>query len=539
MNTRSIRPRAVTDLLWDAAAAAVDRPAIEMSGQTTTYAELRGRASSVAAALVDRGVKSGDRVAILAERGPEAVVAYFGALAAGAVAIVVNERSRPRQVEYVLRRSTARVLLTSHALLAEYPRALETDAEVIDIATIAVERNLEWSPRPPGDAGIAQIIFTSGSTGLPKGVVFSHRAMLAAIEMVAGYLELRNDERIFSLLPFSSVYGLNQLLCSIWTKSTLVVSISSLAAKIVAEAREQRVTVIAGVPPLWLQLIATPAFGAEPIESLRVLQNAGGHLPVDAVRQLRAAQPHARLFLQYGMTETFRSTFLAPHEVDSHPDSMGREVPGASISIVGDDGEPCAPGEIGELVFSGPTTAEGYWEDEELTATIFRTSREGAGVAGRAVHSGDLVRRDSEGLLYYVSRRDRMIKSLGFRIGPDEIVDVLYASGDILETAIATEPDPIRGERIIAYVVLRPGASKRHLEQFARFELPRHMQPARIEVREALPRLTSGKYDMNALRDVQGHRLCCGEPASSERHALPGVAAQFEASVVSHDSYVT
>jgi acyl-CoA synthetase (AMP-forming)/AMP-acid ligase II len=538
MNTRSVRPRAVTDLLWDAAATGGDRPAIAMSGKTTTYAELRGRASSVAAALVGRGVKSGDRVAILAERGPEAVAAYFGALAAGAVAIVVNERSRPRQVEYVLRRSTTRVLLTSHALLAEYPRALETDADLIDIAAIADATNLEWTPRPPDERGIAQIIFTSGSTGLPKGVVFSHRAMLAAIETVVGYLKLGNDERIFSLLPFSSVYGLNQLLCAMSTQSTLVVSISSLAAQIVAEAREQRVTVMAGVPPLWLQLIATPVFGAAPIESLRVLQNAGGHLPVDAVRQLRAAQPHARLFLQYGMTETFRSTFLAPHEVDLHPDSMGRVVPGASIWIVGDDGKLCAPGEVGELVFSGPTMAEGYWEDEELTAAIFRASREGAGVDGRAVHSGDLVRRDSEGLLYYVSRRDRMIKSLGFRIGPDEIVDVLYASGDILETAIATEPDPIRGERIIAYVVLRPTGSKRHLEQFARFELPRHMQPARIEVREELPRLASGKYDMNAMRNVtvQRHRLCCGEPASSE---LASVAVPLEAIAVSRDSYVT
>lgn len=499
LNTRSAQPRTVADLLWDAAATAGDHPAIAMSGDATTYAGLRSRASSVASALVDRGVKSGDRVAILAERGPEGVAAYFGALAAGAVAIVVNERSRPRQVEYVLRRSGARVLLTSHALLAEYPRPLETDADLVDIATIADVENLEWNPRPPGDRGIAQIIFTSGSTGLPKGVVFSHRAMLTAIETVVGYLELGSDERIFSLLPFSSVYGLNQLLCAMWTKSTLVVSNSSLAAKIVSEAREQRVTIWAGVPPLWLQLLATPTFSEPPIESLRVLQNAGGHLPVDAVRQLRAAQPHARLFLQYGMTETFRSTFLPPHEVDLHPDSMGREVPGASISIVGDDGKLCSPGEIGELVFSGPTMAEGYWEDEELTTAVFRASREVAGVAGRAVHSGDMVRRDSDGLLYYVSRRDRMIKSLGFRIGPDEIVDVLYASGDILETAIATEPDPIRGERIIAYVVLRPGGSKRHLEQFARFELPRHMQPARIEVRQAIPRLTSGKHDMNAL----------------------------------------
>lgn len=471
-----------------------------MSGQVTTYADLRSQASSVAAALVDRGVKSGDRVAILAERGTEAVAAYFGALAAGAVAIIVNERSRPRQVEYVLRQSGARVLLASRVILAQHPRALETETESIEISTIPHQPELEWNPRPTGETGLAQIIFTSGSTGLPKGVVFSHRAILSAIEMIAGYLELRSDERIFSLLPFSSVYGLNQLLCAVWTKSTLVVSLSSLAAQIVAEARAQEVTVIAGVPPLWLQLLATPAFCAAPVESVRVLQNAGGHLPVDAVRQLRRAQPQARLFLQYGMTETFRSTFLAPGEVDLHPDSMGREVPGASIRIVGDDGEPCGPGEVGELVFSGPTIAEGYWGDDDRTAMTFRPSRRNDQV-GRVVHSGDMVRRDRDGLLYYVSRRDRMIKSLGFRIGPDEIVDVLYASGDILETAIATEPDPIRGERIIAYVVLKPGGSKDHLKDFVRLELPRHMQPARVDICEELPRLPSGKYDMAALRN--------------------------------------
>jgi len=179
---------------------------------------------------------------------------------------------------------------------------------------------------------------------------------------------------------------------------------------------------------------------------------------------------------------------------------MGREVPGASVWIVGDDGEPCGPGEIGELVFSGPTIAEGYWGDDERTAMTFRPSRHNDDFS-RAVHSGDMVRRDRDGLLYYVSRRDRMIKSLGFRIGPDEIVDVLYASGDILETAIATEPDPIRGERIIAYVVLKPGASKNHLQDFVRLELPRHMQPARIDICEELPRLSSGKYDMAALRN--------------------------------------
>ena len=498
-----MRRPSIADVLWNAAAIAGDRPALVVGGEVTTYAVLRNRAASVAASLVERGVEPGDRVAILADRGLDSVASYFGALAAGAVAVIVNERLRPRQVEHVLDKSGARVLLATTRLLTEHQRELNTQAAIVDIATIE-DLGTYWHPRSPGDRGLAQIIFTSGSTGLPKGVVFSHRAVLSAIEMVVGYQELRSDERILSLLPFSSVYGLNQLLCAVWTTSTLVISISSLPATIVEEAREQRVTVISGVPPLWLQLLATPTFGRARIESLRVLQNAGGHLPVEAVRQLRALQPHARLFLQYGMTETFRSTFLAPEEVDSHPDSMGRAVPGADIWVIADDGHLCAPGEVGELVFSGPTMSDGYWEEPVLTATIFRQLPEGIDGSGRVVYSGDMVRRDAEGRLYYVSRRDRMIKSLGFRIGPDEIVDVLYASGDILEVAISTEPDRVRGERIIAYVSLRPDGSLEHLEEFARMELPRHMQPARIEVRGALPRLASGKYDLDTMRVAAG-----------------------------------
>lgn len=485
-------------MLWLAAEKDGDRVALVEHAGETTYAALRDRAAAIATALAGHGVQPGDRVGVLVERGAEAAAAYFGAVAAGAVVTVINERLRPRQVEYILRHSGARALLTSREMLAQHQREIDTDARIVELASIG--RDAGQSPVARADRDLAQIIFTSGSTGLPKGVVFTHGAIATAIDTVVGYLGLAADDRLMGLMPFSSVYGLNQLLCSVRCGARLIVSTTPVPHQLLVEARTHEATVLAAVPPLWLQLLATPAFRGGPPPSLRILQNAGGHLPVDAVRQLRSIVPNAKLFLQYGMTETFRSTYLDPAEVDAHPDSIGRAVPGATIVVVGESGQPCAPGEVGELVFSGPTTAEGYWNAPDQTAATFRAHPFHAAASRPAVYSGDLVRTDETGRLFYVSRRDRLIKSLGFRIGPDEIADVLYASGQIREAVITTEPDAVRGERIIAYVTLAPDGSLARLQQFCREELPRHMQPARIEGGALLPRLPSGKYDLDALR---------------------------------------
>ena len=496
----------IAALLWRAAARTPDHVAIVEREGETTYATLRARAAAIGAALVRRGVRPGDRVGLLLERSAEAVAAYFGALAAGATVIVVNDRLRPRQIEYVLDHTEAAMLLTRPAILALHPRALATRADVVDLGALATDGATDdaaFVPRPRAAGDHAQIIFTSGSTGLPKGVTFTHGAMAVAVDMVAGYLDVRADDRVASLLPLSSVYGLNQLLTTVARGATLVVVTSPVPQQIVAELAEAEVTVLAAVPPLWLQLLGTPAFRDAPLPRLRVLQNAGGHLPVPAVRQLRAAQPHARLFLQYGQTETFRSTFLAPEDVDAHPDSMGRALPGTHIVVVGEDGQPCAPGEVGELVFRGPTVASGYWNDDARSAEVFRPDPFDAARAARGervVFSGDLVRADTTGRLFYVARRDRLIKTLGFRVGPDEIADVLYAAAGVREAVVDAEPDAQRGDRIVAHLVLGAGAELRQVEAFCRMELPRHMQPARFVAWPALPRLASGKFDYEALR---------------------------------------
>jgi acyl-coenzyme A synthetase/AMP-(fatty) acid ligase len=220
------------------------------------------------------------------------------------------------------------------------------------------------------------------------------------------------------------------------------------------------------------------------------------------VKALRKAQPDARLYLMYGMTETLRATYLSPEDVDAHPDSMGKPIPGAEIMVLREDGTPCENGEVGELVQRGSTVGLGYWKDPETTARVFRPNPlrpAGLPDSERVVFSGDLVRRDAEGFLYHVGRRDRMIKVLGYRVSPDEIVDVIHQSGLVTEAVVTTEPDPQRGARIIAYVVLREGARQEGLVNFCRMELPRYMQPARIEVREALARNASGKHDLAAI----------------------------------------
>jgi amino acid adenylation domain-containing protein len=488
-------------MLWDTADECSDHPAIVERARSASYGELRGRAAAIGEALQRAGVVPGDRVALFLERGVDAAAAFFGAAATGAITVIVNETLRPRQVEHILTHAAVRVVVTNADTLRRLPRALDTTA--VMLSTEAVPAHGELVPVPRIGPDVAQIIYTSGSTGLPKGVTITHANLWAGMRSVTGYVGVTATDRIASLLPFSFDYGFNQLLCVVGTGATLVIERSPVPQQIVATLRALAVTVLPCVPPLWLQLLNVPDFCAPPLPALRAMTNTGGRLPTEAVRKLRGAHPAARLFLMYGLTEAFRATYLHPDEVDEHPDSIGRSIPGDEIMVLREDLTRCESGEIGELVQRGATVAMGYWNDREMTAKVFRPNPlrpEGAPDCERVVFSGDLVRLDEDGRLYFVGRSDKMIKTLGFRVSPDEIMDVLYASGEIVEGIVGTEPDAVRGDRIIAYVVLGDGKSLERLEAFCRAELPRYMQPARIEVRDSIPRTSSGKHDVNSLR---------------------------------------
>lgn len=500
------RPLGLSALTWSANAAEMmystaashgGAAALIEGGQAVTYAALAERAGAIAQTVLN-AVSPGERVAIFLRRGTDAAAAFFGVLAAGAVAVIVNETLRSRQIEHILKHADTSLLLTSAELCSHLSRLPVDHVAAIDVADIAPVHDFEPVPRVGAD--VAQIVYTSGSTGLPKGVTLSHSNLWAGMSAVVSYLGITPTDRIVSLLPFSFDYGLNQLLCCAGTGAALVVERSPVPQRIIETVRRERVSILPAVPPLWLQLLGVTAL-RKPLPSLRLMTNTGGHLPIHAVHKLRVNQPHADLVLMYGLTEAFRSTYLASEAVVRKPSSIGRAIPGAEILVLDESCRPCGPGQFGQLVHRGPTVALGYWNDPDATAARFRPHPlrpAGASDVERVVFSGDLVYRDEDGDLFFVGRHDTMIKTLGYRVSPDEVADVLYASGEVLEAVVVSESDEERGARIVAYVVLTDGGDARQLAAFCARELPRYMQPSRIEVRTELPRTTSGKHDAAA-----------------------------------------
>jgi amino acid adenylation domain-containing protein len=492
-------------ILLATAAADPAQPAVIDGDATTCYGELAARSLGIARTLQAVGVDPDDRVAVLLQRGADAAAAFFGVLASGAIAVTVNESLRPRQVEYILDHAGATVLLTSSELTRRLPRPLTTSARVVELDDVPASGSVQ--PVARVDSDVAHLIYTSGSTGLPKGVTISHGNLWAGMTAVVDYLGITREDRIASLLPFSFDYGLNQLLCCAGTGATLVVERSPIPHRIVGTLRSEAVTVLPAVPPLWLQLLTVDGLRDKRLPALRVMTNTGGRLPVDAVGRLRACQPQADLVLMYGLTEAFRSTYLAPGAVDRKPGSIGRAIPGAEILVLNERLERCRSGETGQLVHRGPTVALGYWNDPEATSKVFRSHPlrpPGTPDSERVVFSGDLVYQDEDGDLFFVSREDTMIKTLGYRVSPDEVTDALYGSGEVLEALVTSEPDELRGARIVAYVVLVDGGRLDRLKAFCARELPRYMQPSRIELRSALGRTSSGKHDPAATVAQQG-----------------------------------
>ncbi|HKQ60686.1 MAG TPA: acyl-CoA ligase (AMP-forming), exosortase A system-associated [Candidatus Polarisedimenticolaceae bacterium] len=514
----------VHHLLRSSAAAHPAKEAVVQGDRRLSYAELERQSDRLAAALVAAGLERLDRVGIFLPKSIEEVLGILAVSKAGGVFVPINPLLFAAQVEHIVRDCRPRVLITSADRLAALAPLLSAGGPVecvvvVDAASAvaAPVRVLELGKILADDRGaapadrsigpdLAAILYTSGSTGRPKGVMLSHANLLAGSRIVSTYLEIGERERILSVLPFSFDYGLNQLLTTLEHAATILLLSFRFPDEVVQAIRAGEATGLAGVPPFWC-VFAQPgsSLHRQPLPSLRYITNSGGKMPRSVLDALRRALPTTQVFLMYGLTEAFRSSYLPPAELDRRPDSMGRAIPDTEIYVLHEDGRPCAPGEEGELVHRGPTVSLGYWGNPEATDRVLRPNPrllpELSGTE-RVCYSGDLVRQDEEGFLYFVGRRDGTIKSAGYRISPTEIEEVLLASGLVKEAAAIGVPDEILGQAVQAVVVPQEGRpfELESLIQHCAARMPRYMVPRKVEVATVLPKTPNGKIDYPALR---------------------------------------
>ena len=512
------------DLIFHAAETWPDNHALEFKEETLTYTALSKHVEEAGQGFLGLGLQRDERVAVFLPKQIEAVSAIFGSSWAGGIFVPVNPLLKPPQVVHILRDCNVRVLVTAWSRLCQLGSWLAQCPDLRQVVVVDPPSGASLDPigavgvigwgemiarrsvvaRPVRiDGDVAAILYTSGSTGLPKGVVLSHRNMVAGAQSVAEYLRNRSDDRVLAVLPLSFDYGFSQL-TTVFERGACAVLMNYLLPRdVVNRVVSARITGLAAVPPLWVQLARLP--WPEGVDGhLRYITNSGGAMPKATLNSLRQALPGTQVYLMYGFTEAFRSTYLPPEEVEQRPNSMGKAIPNAEVLVLRRDGSVCDAGEPGELVHRGALVALGYWNKPEKTAARFRPINSGQSspyVPEVAAWSGDTVVRDEAGYLYFVGRSDEMIKTSGYRVSPAEVEEIVYGMDMVCEAVAFGVPHEELGQAIVVAVVLDEAQAVTPdalLAQCKRL-MPGYMVPSRIVVEESLPRNPNGKLDKKSL----------------------------------------
>ena len=509
----------VQDFLHAGAERTPNKIALVCGEQRLTYAQIEDRANRLAQALLARGVKRGDRVAIHLGNCVEAVVSLFAALKAGGVFVVINHTTKPDKLLYILNNCRAAALvLDGRNAAPEELQALRRKVPSLQCLVIcgegareAVNRReghlgfdeiqREFSGARPSTANIdldlACLIYTSGSTGEPKGVMSDHSNVVFAVNSITHYLENTDRDIVLNALPLSFDYGLYQLLMTFRFGGTLVLENSfAFPAMILKRIEHERVTGFPVVPTMVALLLKMDLSGFD-LSSLRYITNTAAALAPSHVQELRRRFPWARLYSMYGLTETKRTLYLPPEQLDKRPGSVGVAIPGTEVWIEDETGHRLGPGVVGELVVRGRHVMRGYWEAPEATAHRFRP---GPVPGERLCYTGDLFRMDEEGYMYFVGRKDDIIKSRGEKVAPKEVENVLYALKGVVEAAVVGVPDPIYGQAIKA-IIVADGVDLTAAMVLAHCaaHLEDYMVPKHVEFRRELPKTSSGKIKKTDL----------------------------------------
>ncbi|MQA76154.1 MAG: AMP-binding protein [Solirubrobacterales bacterium] len=484
-----------------AAAADPDKVAVIAPEGELTYAALDRAADRLAAGLAGLGVRRSDRVALLFANSLEATIAIYAVWRAGAAISPLHPTVKAEKLAYVLGDAGARALVCDAERAETAGAAVEHAPDPVRVVVGAESVAGDGSPpADPVSVDLAGVVYTSGSTGEPKGVALTHANMTFVADSIIEYLEMGEADRVLCVMPLSFGYGLYQLLTCVRARATLVLEPGfAFAGRVVSVLEEQRITTLPGVPTVFQVLLSLKGLAERPLPDLRTLTNAGAPLPEPTARELRRAFPDARLYLMYGQTECQRVCYLPPDQVDERPTSVGIAIPGTEAWVEDADGNVAATGAVGELMIRGAHLMQGYWGKPEATAAKLRPGR---WPWEREMASGDLFRRDEDGYLYFVSRRDDIIKSRGEKVVPREIEDILHQAAGVREAAVVGVPDRLLGEAVVAHVApqsdheLDPGALRRLCAE----RLEDYMVPKQVVIHDELPRTGNGKLDRAALR---------------------------------------
>jgi long-chain acyl-CoA synthetase len=477
-----------------------DRVGLVFGDREVSYGELNELTDRVAAGLAERGLERGDRVGIMLPNSVEAVVAIQAVLRAGGAIMPINPTAKHDRVRDLLARSGAAMLLCDAEREAEAGQALGGEVEA-SLHSSLDELSSDAAPpsEAPADEDLAALMHTSGSTGGPKGVMHCHGGLGFVTDSIIEYLELGPSDRVLNLLPLSFGYGLSHLMICLRSGATLVLEPGvGLPGRIVKLLTEQRITGLPGVPTVFQLLLTLKSLPERDFGDLRFLTNAGAALPTPAIAEVRKAFPNATLYSMYGQTECIRTCYLPPDQLDVRPDSVGVPIPGSDTWIEDEEGNEVAPGVVGELCVRGPHVMQGYWQNPGATA---QRVREGRHPGERVLATNDLFRTDEEGFLYFVGRRDDIIKSRGEKVPPREVEEILHLDQGLKEAAVVGVPDRLLGEAVHAHVSPREGSELdvASLKRLCAEHLEDYMVPQKIVVHDELPRNQNGKVDRLGL----------------------------------------
>ncbi|WP_163270756.1 class I adenylate-forming enzyme family protein [Chelativorans alearense] len=498
----------VEEFLKRSALADGAKTALICGSRRLSYNELDALSDRLAAALASSGVRRNDRVLVFMDNSWEAAVSIFAVLKAGATFSPINASTKAEKLAYVAGDCEAAAVLTQAKLLpvAAEARALcgrpfvlvstQRPGEAVPEGPLSFAEALTTQPVPASHGGIdvdlAMLIYTSGSTGRPKGVMMTHRNVEAAATSITTYLRNTREDIILNALPLAFDYGLYQLLMSVKLGATLVLEKSFAFPQAIFELmRKEKVTGFPLVPTMAAMILQMRDLQPGFLPSLRYFSNTAAALPPPHIARLRELCPGVELYSMYGLTECKRCTYLPPEELDHRPDSVGIAIPNTEAFVVGEDGRPVPSGTVGELVIRGPHVMQGYWRNEEATARMLRP---GLNPWEKVLYTGDLFRTDADGFLYFVGRKDDIIKTRGEKVAPKEVEAVLHAHPSIAEAVVTGVADPVLGHAIAAMVVSTdPALSERDVIRHCTRHLEDFMVPKLVRFVSELPKTDTGK----------------------------------------------